>query len=160
MPSFDVVSELNHHEVENAVDQASRELDNRFDFKGTGAKFVREGNEVALEAPAEFQLKQMLEILKLKLSKRGVDLVCLEIRDPEVNLARARQTVALREGIDADSARTIQRAIKDAKLKVQAAIQGDKLRVSGKSRDELQATIALLRQQKLEVPLQFTNFRD
>jgi hypothetical protein len=160
VPSFDVVSELNHHEVENAVDQANRELESRFDFKGTGARFGREGNELALEAPADFQLKQMLEILKLKLAKRGVDLVCLEVRPPEVNLARARQTVLLREGIDADSARRIQRAVKDSKLKVQAAIQGDKLRVSGKSRDELQATIALLRQQKLEVPLQFTNFRD
>ena len=160
MPSFDAVSELNAHEVANAVDQASRELDNRFDFKGTGAKFEREGKEIVLEAPADFQLKQMLEILKLRLAKRGIDLVCLEARDPEVNLARARQKVVLREGIDAEAAKKIQRAIKDSKLKVQAAIQGDKVRVSGKSRDELQATIALLRQQKLDVPLQFTNFRD
>ena len=160
MPSFDVVSELNHHEVENAVDQASRELESRFDFKGTGAKFEREGTAVTLEAPADFQLKQMLEILKLKLTKRGIDLVCLEIKDPEVNLARARQQVVLREGIDAEAAKKIQRAVKDSKLKVQAAIQGDKLRVTGKSRDELQATIALLRQQKLEVALQFNNFRD
>ena len=160
MPSFDVVSELNHHEVENAVDQASRELENRFDFKGTGAKFEREGNAVTLEAPADFQLKQMLDILKLKLTKRGIDLVCLEIKEPEVNLARARQQVALREGIDAETARKLQRAIKDSKLKVQAAIQGDKVRVTGKSRDELQAAIALLRQQKVEVALQFNNFRD
>jgi cyclic-di-GMP-binding protein len=160
MPSFDVVSELNHHEVENAVDQASRELDSRFDFKGTDARFEREGTAVTLEAPADFQLKQMLEILKLKLTKRGIDLVCLEIKDPEVNLARARQQVVLREGIDAEAARKIQRAVKDSKLKVQAAIQGDKLRVTGKSRDELQAAIALLRQQKLEVALQFNNFRD
>jgi cyclic-di-GMP-binding protein len=160
MPSFDVVSELNHHEVENAVDQASRELDSRFDFKGTGAKFEREGTTVTLEAPADFQLRQMLEILKLKLTKRGIDLVCLEIKDPEVNLARARQQVVLREGIDAETARKIQRAVKDSKLKLQAAIQGDKLRVTGKSRDELQAAIALLRQQKLEVALQFNNFRD
>jgi cyclic-di-GMP-binding protein len=160
MPSFDVVSELNHHEVENAVDQASRELENRFDFKGTGAKFEREDKEVTLEAPADFQLKQMLEILKLKLTKRGIDLVCLEIKDAEVNLARARQTVVLREGVDPESARKIQRAIKDSKLKVQASIQGDKVRVTGKSRDELQAAMALLRQQKLEVALQFNNFRD
>lgn len=160
MPSFDVVSELNHHEVENAVDQASRELESRFDFKGTDAKFEREGTEVTLEAPADFQLKQMLDILKLKLTKRGIDLVCLEIKDAEVNLARARQKVVLREGIDAENAKKIQRAIKDSKLKVQAAIQGDKLRVTSKSRDELQATMALLRQQKLEVALQFNNFRD
>jgi cyclic-di-GMP-binding protein len=160
MPSFDVVSELNHHEVENAVDQASRELESRFDFKGTDAKFEREGTEVTLQAEADFQLKQMLDILKLKLTKRGIDLVCLEIKDAEVNLARARQKVVLREGIDAENARKIQRAIKDSKLKVQAAIQGDKLRVTSKSRDELQATMALLRQQKLEVALQFNNFRD
>ena len=160
MPSFDVVSELNHHEVENAVDQASRELESRFDFKGIGAKFEREGTAVTLEAPADFQLKQMLEILKLKLTKRGIDLVCLEIKDPEVNLARARQQVVLREGIDAEAAKKIQRAVKDSKLKVQAAIQGAKVRVSGKSRDELQAVITLLRQQKLEVALQFNNFRD
>ena len=160
MPSFDVVSELNHHEVGNAVDQASRELEGRFDFRGTGAQFTLEGNEVTLEAPADFQLRQMLDILKLKLTKRGIDLVCLEIRDPEINLARAKQAVVLREGIDAENARNIQRAIKESKLKVQAAIQGDKLRVTGKSRDELQAAIALLRQQKLEVALQFQNFRD
>jgi len=160
MPSFDVVSELNHHEVENAVDQASRELESRYDFKGTDAKFEREGSEVTLEAPAEFQLQQMLDILKLKLTKRGIDLVCLEVKDAEVNLARARQKVLLREGIDAESAKKIQRTIKDSKLKVQAAIQGDKLRVTGKSRDELQSTMALLRQQKLEVALQFNNFRD
>ena len=160
MPSFDVVSELNHHEVGNAVDQASRELESRFDFRGTDAKFTLAGNEVTLEAPADFQLRQMLDILKLKLTRRGIDLVCLEVRDPELNLARAKQTVVLREGIDADNARSIQRAIKDSKLKVQAAIQGDKLRVTGKSRDDLQAAIALLRQLKLEVALQFNNFRD
>jgi uncharacterized protein YajQ (UPF0234 family) len=160
MPSFDVVSELNHHELRNAVDQANRELETRFDFKGTGAKYELEEATVTLDAPAEFQLKQMLEILRLKLSKRGIDLVCLDVQDPEVNLARAKQAVVLREGVDSESARKIQRAIKDSKLKVQAAIQGEKVRVTGKSRDELQAAIALLRQQKLEVPLQFNNFRD
>jgi uncharacterized protein YajQ (UPF0234 family) len=160
MPSFDVVSELNHHELRNAVDQANRELETRFDFKGTGAKYELEGPQVTLDATAEFQLKQMLEILKLKLAKRGIDLVCLDVKDPEVNLARAKQAVVLREGVDSDSARKIQRAIKDSKLKVQAAIQGEKVRVTGKSRDDLQAAIALLRQQKLEVPLQFNNFRD
>ena len=160
MPSFDVVSELDHHELQNAIDQANRELDHRFDFKGTGASFVLEQNEVTLDAPVDFQLKQMLEILKLKLTKRGIDLVGLEVKDPEVNLARAKQKVLLREGLDADCGRTIQRAIKDSKLKVQAAIQGDKLRITGKSRDELQAAMALLRQQRLEVALQFNNFRD
>ncbi len=162
MPSFDVVSELDYHELTNAVDQAIRELESRFDFKGTDAKFTLNKNELDLEAPADFQLKQMLDIVKLKLTKRGIDLVCLEIKDPEVNLARARQKVILREGIDADGARKIQRAIKDSKLKVQAAIQGTKVRVTGKSRDELQLAMALLRQQKLEVEvaLQFNNFRD
>jgi cyclic-di-GMP-binding protein len=160
MPSFDVVSELKHHEVVNAVDQATRELDSRFDFKGTDATFTLEKNELTLDAPAEFQLKQMVDIVKLKLSKRGIDLVCLELKDPEVNLARAKQKLILREGVDADNARKIQRAIKESKLKVQAAIQGDKVRVTGKSRDDLQEAIALLRQQKLECALQFNNFRD
>ena len=160
MPSFDVVSELDYHELTNAVDQAIRELESRFDFKGTDATFTLNKNELELDAPADFQLKQMLDIVKLKLTKRGVDLVCLEIKDPVINLARARQKVILREGIDADGARQIQRAIKDSKLKVQAAIQGTKVRVTGKSRDELQLAMALLRQQKLEVALQFNNFRD
>lgn len=160
MPSFDVVSELNHHEIRNAVDQANREIDTRFDFRGADAKYELEGAEITVDAKAEFQLKQMLDILKLKLAKRGVDLVCLEEKDPEVNLARAKQKVLLREGIDADAARTIQRAVKDSKLKVQAAIQGDKVRVTGKSRDDLQAAIALLRRTKVDVPLQFNNFRD
>jgi len=160
VPSFDVVSELNHHELGNAVDQANRELDSRFDFRGTDAKFTLDNTELTLDAPADFQLRQMLEIVRLKLTKRGIDLVCLEIKDPEVNLARARQTVLLREGIDAETGRKLQRAVKDSKLKVQAAIQGDKLRVTGKSRDELQAVMALLRQQKVDVPLQFNNFRD
>ena len=160
MPSFDVVSELDYHELTNAVDQASRELESRFDFKGTDATFSLDKNELSLDAPADFQLKQMLDIVKLKLTKRGIDLVCLEIKDPEINLARARQKVLLREGIDADGARKIQRAIKDSKLKVQAAIQGGKVRVTGKSRDELQLAMALLRREKLEVALQFNNFRD
>jgi uncharacterized protein YajQ (UPF0234 family) len=160
MPSFDVVSELNRHELRNAVDQANRELDTRFDFRGTEAKYVLEGASVTFDAPSEFQLKQMLDILQLKVSKRGIDLVCLDIQDPDTNLARAKQVVNFKEGIDSDSARTIQKAIKESKLKVQAAIQGDKVRITGKSKDELQAAIALLRRQKVEVPLQFNNFRD
>lgn len=160
MPSFDVVSELNHHEVENAVDQTRRELDTRFDFRGVDAKVLLEKNEVTLEAKADFQLKQMLDILRLKVSKRGIDLVCLDVKDPEVTIATAKQKIVLKEGIDAETAKKIQRVIKDSKIKVQAAIQGDKLRVTGKNRDDLQETIALLRQQKLEAALQFNNFRD
>ena len=160
MPSFDVVSELDHHELTNAVDQANREIENRFDFKGSDAKYELIGGEATLDAKAEFQLKQMLDILRLKVSKRGIDLVCMDVKDPEVNLARAKQKVLFREGIDPDSARQIQRTIKDSKLKVQASIQGEKLRVTGKSRDDLQEAMALLRKQKLEVALQFNNFRD
>ena len=160
MPSFDVVSEINLHELTNAVDQARRELEHRFDFKDTGARYELEATTIVLIAPAEFQLKQMQEILKLRLAKRGVDLAALEISDAEVNLAEARQRIELRQGIDADSARQIQRAIKDAKLKVQAAIQGDRVRISGKSKDELQVVIALLRRAGLGLPLQFNNFRD
>jgi uncharacterized protein YajQ (UPF0234 family) len=161
VPSFDVVSELDHHELKNAVDQASREIENRFDFRGTDAKIELLEREVTLDGKAEFQIKQMLDILRLKVSKRGIDLVCMDVQDPEVTIARARQKVLFKEGIDADSARKIQKAIKDSKIKVQASIQGDKVRVTGKNRDDLQETIAMLRRLKdLEVALQFNNFRD
>jgi uncharacterized protein YajQ (UPF0234 family) len=160
MPSFDVVSEIDVHELTNAVDQASRELAQRFDFKDTGATFTLEETTVTMSAPAEFQLKQMLEILKLKLAKRGIDIACLEVKDPIVNLATAKQPVILRHGIDADTGRKVSRAIKDSKLKVQAQIQGDKVRITGKKRDDLQEAIALLRRGQFEVPLQFNNFRD
>ncbi len=160
MPSFDVVSEIDQHELTNAVDQASRELGQRFDFKETGATFELEETTVTMSAPADFQLKQMLDILKLKLAKRGIDVSCLEVKDPIVNLATAKQLVILRHGIDAETGRKVSRAIKDSKLKVQAQIQGDKVRVIGKKRDDLQEAIALLRKGTFEVPLQFNNFRD
>ena len=160
MPSFDVASELDHHEVENAVDQTRREIETRFDFRGVEAKVLLEKNEVTLEAKADFQLKQMLDILRLKISKRGIDLICLDVKDPEVTIATAKQKILLKEGIDAETAKKIQRVVKDSKIKVQAAIQGDKLRVTGKNRDDLQEAIALLKQQKLEAALQFNNFRD
>src|SRR5258707_270084 len=143
MPSFDVVSEIDSHELTNAVDQASRELGQRFDFKGTDARFALEETTVVMTAPAEFQLKQMLEILKLKMAKRGIDIACLDIKDPEVNLARAKQLVVVRHGIDADAGRKVSKLIKDSKLKVQAQIQGDKVRVTGKKRDDLQEAIGL-----------------
>lgn len=160
MPSFDVVSELNAHEVTNAVDQANRELQQRFDFKDTGANFALEEFVVTMHAQVEFQLKQMLEILKIRLSKRGVDVSCLEVKDALTNLAEARQQVILKQGIDQDLGRKITRLIKESGLKVQAAIQGQKIRVTGKKRDDLQEAIALLRAAKLEMPLQFENFRD
>jgi len=160
MPSFDVVSEIDTHELTNAVDQAVRELTQRFDFKGTDARFELEDTTVTMVAPAEFQLRQMLEILKLRIAKRGIDIVCLEVKDPTVNLARATQLVILRQGIDAETGKKVSRLLKDSKLKVQAAIQGDKLRVTGKKRDDLQDAIALLRKSEFDVPLQFNNFRD
>ena len=160
MPSFDAVSELNLHEVTNAIDQANRELSQRFDFKDTGARFELQEFTVTQHAQVDFQLRQMLEILKLRLSKRGIDLACLEIKEPHTTLSSAQQELVLRHGIDADTGRKIARVVKDSKLKVQASIQGDKVRISGKQRDDLQAAIALLRGATLDVPLQFTNFRD
>ena len=160
MPSFDVVSELDMHEVANAVDQASREVTTRFDFKNTNSKFSREDGVVLMTTESEFQLKQMLEILHNKLSKRGVDLKCLDAQDPEMLGKEARQRIVLREGIDTDSARAIVKLVKQQKVKVQAAIQGDQVRITGKKRDDLQEVIALLKEQTFDLPLQFQNFRD
>jgi len=160
MPSFDTVSELNSHEVANAVDQANRELSQRFDFKDTGARFELAELTVTLHAQVDFQLRQMLEIVKLRLAKRGIDLACLEVKEPQTTLSAAHQEVVLRHGIDQETARKIVRLLKDSKLKVQASVQGEKVRVTGKQRDELQAAIALLRAAKLDRPLQFDNFRD
>jgi cyclic-di-GMP-binding protein len=160
MPSFDVVSELDGHEVANAVDQANREVDTRFDFKGTGAKFELAEFVVSLEAEADFQLKQMIDILTQKLSKRGIDVACMKVEDPEIALNKARQKVVLKHGIESDLARKIVKLVKDAKLKVQSQIQGDQVRVTGKKRDDLQEAIALLKKAELGLPLQFTNFRD
>lgn len=160
MPSFDIVSELNAHEVTNAVDQANREVGTRFDFKGTNARYDLKDLTITLTAQTDFQLKQMLDILKLKLTKRGVDIACMKIEEPVIVGQTARQLVTLRQGIDAELGKKIQRLIKDAKLKVQAAIQDKQVRVSGKSKDELQRAIALVRGAQLELPLQFINFRD
>jgi len=160
MPSFDTVSEVDKHELTNAVDQASRELKNRFDFKGTDAKFVLEDLVVSLSAPSEFQLEQMLQILKARLISRGIDARCLDVADPEVNLAGARQKVTVKQGIEKEIAKKIVAKLKEAKLKVEAQINGDKLRVTGKKRDDLQAAIALVRATDFELPLQFENFRD
>ena len=160
MPSFDIVSEVNPHEVANAVDQASREVAQRFDFKGTNSKFELRESVVGLSAPADFQLKQMLEILKLKLSKRGIDVACLEIKEPVLVGQIARQEVVLRQGVDTELGKKIQRLIKDSKLRVQAALQDKQVRVTGKSRDDQQTAIALVRKGGFDLPLQYTNFRD
>ena len=160
MPSFDVVSELDMHEVTNAIDQANREVSNRFDFKGTNSRFERIEHTVTMISQSDFQLKQMLEMLQMRLAKRGIDIACMQIAEPVVLGQEARQTVTLREGIDSDLARKLVKLIKEKKLKVQAAVQGDKVRVTGKKRDDLQQVIALLRGNDYGLPLQFKNMRD
>lgn len=160
MPSFDVVSEVNLHEVNNAVDQANREVTTRFDFKGSDARFEIEEQTIRLSAQSEFQLQQMMDILQGKLAKRGVDILALDIQPPETVGKVARQCVKLKQGIESSLAKRLVKIIKDSKLKVQAAIQGDKVRVSGAKRDDLQSVIALLRKSEVEQPLQFENFRD
>ena len=160
MPTFDVVSEIDQHELTNAVDQAVRELDRRFDLKGTNAHIEREGNVVTLRAEAEFQVQQLLDILRQKMAKRGIDIDCLETGEVATNVAEARMPVTVREGIDKDLARKLVKLVKDSKLKVQAQIQQDQVRVTGKSRDDLQRVIALLKDAALDYPLQFKNFRD
>lgn len=160
MPSFDVVSEIDLHELTNAVDQANREVSQRFDFKGTGAKYEMKEYTVTLHAQVDFQLKQMLDILSLKVSKRGIDVSCLDPKEPEIALNAARQEVVLRHGIDQEIGKKLQRLLKDSKIKVQASIQGDQLRVTGKQRDDLQEAMALMKQAELGLPFQFKNFRD
>jgi len=160
MPSFDVVSKTDNHEVSNAVDQTNREIGTRFDFKGTDAKVELNKNTLTLIAPTDFQLKQVDEILRNKLAKRNVDIRSLEYKDPEVKLNEARQTVEVKQGISSEQAKKIVKLIKDANLKVQAAIQGEQVRVTGKKRDDLQTTIAMLRESKLDLPVQFENFRE
>ena len=160
MPNFDIVSEYEKHEAKNAVDQATREITTRFDFKGSGAKFEQNGAVITMHGDAEFQLQQMLDILQSKLNRRGIDIACLELGKYEPLGKQVRQTVTIREGLDSDLARKIVKLIKDKKLKVQSAIQGDKVRVTGKKRDDLQDVIAMLKEEKLDMPLQFNNFRD
>jgi len=160
MPSFDTVSEVNHHELTNAVDQANREVTTRFDFKGTDSNFELKDSKITMNTESEFQLHQMYDILCNKLVKRGVDISCLELADPVIHLKTATQVVTVREGIDADVSRKMVKLIKDRKMKVQAAVQGDQLRVTGKKRDDLQEVMALLREGNFGLPLQFKNFRD
>jgi len=160
MPSFDTVSEVDHHELSNAIDQANREIGTRYDFKGSGARIEQTDNQLSLIAESEFQIKQMTPILKEKMSKRGIDVSCLEFSDIVEMNKRASQQVLVREGLDQDIARKIVRLIKDSKIKAQVAIQGDQVRVSGKKRDNLQQIMQLLREANLGIPLQFNNFRD
>ena len=160
MPSFDVVSEVNAHELANAVDQANRELETRFDFRGSGATFELSDFVVTLAAPNEFQVRQMRQILTDKLGRRKIDVGAMNPEEPEVALNNTQQKIVLRNGIDSDHARKIVKSIKDSKLKVQASIQGEQVRVTGKKRDDLQAVMQLLKKAGLGQPLQFTNFRD
>jgi len=160
MPSFDVVSEFDAHEATNAVDQANREVANRFDFKGTGSKYELEKDVITLTSQSDFQLQQMMDILHQKLSKRGIDIACLKEEEPEITGTVARQKVIMRQGLETLLAKDLIKKIKASKIKVQAAIQGDKLRVSGKKRDDLQAVIALLKEADVDMPLQYDNFRD
>jgi Uncharacterized protein conserved in bacteria len=160
MPSFDVVSEVDKQELLNAVDQANRELSKRFDFKGVDASFEVEGYVVSQSAPSLFQLNQMLDILRGRLAAREIDVRCMEIGDPIENVSGARRRITIRQGLEQSVSKKLIAALKTAKLKVEAQINGEKLRVSGKKRDDLQAAIALLRKTDVDLPLQFNNFRD
>lgn len=160
MPSFDIVSEVDKHELTNAVDQAKRDLENRYDLRGTNARFEHEGNTITQFAPSEYQLDQLLDMLRLRLAGRKIDLRCIELGDVETNLSGARRVITIKQGIEQAQAKKIIAKIKEAKLKVDSQINGEKLRINSKKRDDLQTTIAFLRKAELEIPLQFENFRD
>jgi len=160
MPSFDVISEVDKHELTNAIDQANRELGNRFDFKGVDAQYVLEDFVITQSAPSEFQLQQMLDILRGRLTARKIDIRALDVGEPETNLGGSRQKITVKQGIEQPVAKKLVAELKAAKLKVEAQINGDKLRVSGKKRDDLQLAMAVLRKADVELPLQFDNFRD
>ncbi len=160
MPSFDIVSNLDNHELSNAIDQANREVSTRFDFKGIDAKVELGKDIITITAPTDFQLKQLDEILRNKFAKRNVDIRSFTYKPLETNLSIAKQIIEIKQGIDQDNAKKIIKMIKDAGLKVQAAIQGDQIRVTGKKRDDLQEVIALLRAGNTPLPLQYLNFRD
>ncbi len=160
MPSFDVVSEIDQHELTNAIDQANREISNRFDFKGTNSKVEMVDNSLTIVSSSEFQVKQIHEILETKVAKRGIDTRCLDYGDILENNNEARQIVNIKKGVDKELARKIVKMIKTSKLKTQAAIQGDQVRITGKKRDDLQETIAEIKEAKFDVPLQYINFRD
>ncbi|MBT3436876.1 MAG: YajQ family cyclic di-GMP-binding protein [Oceanospirillaceae bacterium] len=160
MPSFDVVSELDAHEVSNALDQANREVTTRYDFKGVNASFDQGEDMVTMRADVEFQLQQMLPILHEKLIKRGIDIRCLEVKDPETTNMKSSQVVLMKSGLEKELAKKVVKFLKEKKLKVQSQVQGDQVRVTGKKRDDLQQAIAGLREGEFDMPLQFTNFRD
>jgi uncharacterized protein YajQ (UPF0234 family) len=160
MPSFDTVSEVDLQEVSNAVDQANREVGNRYDFKGSCAKVEQADDQLNLQADNEFQLEQVKDIVYKKLAKRGINLGSLEEGRLETRNNQARQILEVQQGISQDIARKIVKLVKDSKLKVQVSIQGEKVRVNGKKRDDLQNVISLLKEAAIDLPLQFVNFRD
>jgi len=160
MPSFDIISEFDNHEVKNAIDQANKEVTTRFDFKGTSSNFELTDDKLVMVSESTFQLQQMFSVVCSKLSRRGIDVGCMEVGDAKGSGKLMRQEITLKQGLDSLLAKKIVKLIKDKKLKVQAAIQGDKVRVTGKKRDDLQEVIQMLRDEKLEMPLQYENFRD
>jgi uncharacterized protein YajQ (UPF0234 family) len=161
MPTFDIVSEVDMHEVKNALDQSNREVGTRFDFKGIDAKFeLTESSDITVSAEVDFQVQQMLDILRGKLVKRGIDTKSLQEGDVEMVGQKASMLLKIQQGIESELARKIVKQVKASKLKVQTAIQGEKLRVTGKKRDDLQKVMAMLKESNLDIPLQFDNFRD
>ena len=160
MPSFDVVSEVDMHELKNAIDQANREVGTRFDFKGMDCSFELNDEQITLKAEGEFQLKQMRDVLRSKMVKRKIDTGALDIQNSEGSLKNTRQNILLKQGLEGDASRKVTKLIKAGKFKVQTQIQGNQVRITGKKRDDLQSVMAMLREKSIGVPVQFTNFRD
>ena len=160
MPSFDIVSEVDLHEVTNAIDQTNREVGNRFDFKGSDSRVEQKESLLTLHSDTEFQIKQILDILHLKIAKRGIDTAALSEGEIQSNGRKASLEITIQQGIDQDTARKLVKQIKGLKTKVQSSIQGDKVRVSGKKRDELQTVIEHIKKSSPDLPLQYINFRD
>jgi uncharacterized protein YajQ (UPF0234 family) len=160
VPSFDVVSEVDLHEITNAADQANREVSNRFDFKGSDARVEQSEHILTVHGDNEFQIRQVLDILHKKMAKRGIDIAALAEGEVIISGNKARLEITVRHGIDQDTARKLVKQIKASKIKVQASIQGDKVRVSGKKRDDLQNIISNLKESSTDLPLQYINFRD
>jgi cyclic-di-GMP-binding protein len=160
MPTFDIISEFDKHELQNAIDQANKEVTTRFDFKGTDSAFELQDEKLTMISGSSFQLQQMFSILCSKLTRRGIDVACMEVGDAKPSGKGMRQEIIMKQGLDSATAKKIVKLIKDKQLKVQAAIQGEQIRVTGKKRDDLQEVIQMLREEKLDVPLQFNNFRD
>lgn len=160
MPSFDIISEFDKHELKNAIEQSTKEITGRFDFKGTESSVELDDNKITMISESTFQLQQIFSIVCNKLTKRGIDIACMELGDAKPSGKLMRQEITLKQGLDSALQKKIVKLIKDKKLKVQAAIQGDQIRVTGKKRDDLQEVIQMLRAEKIEMPLQFDNFRD